>query len=97
MLAGLVYLIFGIIEILLGLRFVLLLLGANAASPFVSLVYSWSGPFVAPFAGIFGQHVTIGGPGVVQQSILDWTTLIALVIFAIIGAVLARLLANLDV
>ena len=94
MLAGLVYAVFGFIELLLGLRFILLLLGANAASPFVSWIYSWSGPFSAPFAGIFGQHITTAGPGVVTQGVFDWTTLIALVIYALIGGVLARILSN---
>lgn len=94
MLASIVYAIFGIIELLLGLRFVLLLLGANAASPVVAWIYSWSTPFAAPFAGIFGQHVTVTGPGVVTQSVFDWTALVALIIYGLVGAIIARLLAN---
>lgn len=94
MVAAFIYIIFGIIEALLIFRFVLLFVGANAANSFVTWVYDWSSPFVAPFANIFGQHVTTTGQGVVTQSIFDWTTLIALVIYALIGALLARLLAN---
>ena len=94
MLAAIVYLAFGFIELLIGLRFVFLLIGANTTSPFVSWIYSWSAPFVAPFAGIFGQHITIAGPGVVAPSIFDWTALIALVIYAIVGGILARVLAR---
>ena len=94
MVAAFVYFIFGIIELLLMLRFVLLLIGANAANSFVSWVYAWSGPFAAPFAGIFGQHAAIAGPGVVVQSDFDWTTLIAIVVYGIIGALLVRLFAS---
>lgn len=94
MVATFIYLVFGIIELLLILRFVLLFIGANVANSFVIWVYNWSSPFVAPFAGIFGQHTVTAGPGVVVQSVFDWTTLIALVVYAVIGALLVRLLAK---
>lgn len=86
---GILYVIIGLIELLLGLRFVFLLLGANPASGIVSWVYSWSSIFTSPFAGIFGQTATTAGPGVVSQSIFDWTTLIALVVYGIIGTIIA--------
>ena len=43
----------GLIDVLVGLRFLLKLFGASAASPFVTLLYSITAPLVAPFAGIF--------------------------------------------
>lgn len=49
----LINLIFAIILALLALRILLLLLGANTASGFVSFIYNVSQPFVAPFRGIF--------------------------------------------
>jgi hypothetical protein len=88
------YVVFGIIELLLILRFVLLFVGANAANTFVTWVYTWSGPFAAPFAGIFGQHSVAAGQGVVVQSVFDWTSLVALIAYAVIGAVLVRLLSH---
>ena len=92
MIARILYIILGFIEIVIGLRFVFLLVGANPSSQFVSWIYSWSNPFVAPFAGIFGQHATItaAGQGLTVQSILDWTALIALVVYGLIGAVISR-------
>ncbi|HSE61498.1 MAG TPA: hypothetical protein VLA88_04355 [Candidatus Saccharimonadales bacterium] len=85
---GIIYVILGFIELLLGFRFVFLLLGANPESAIVGGVYAWSGIFTAPFAGIFGQAVTTApGVGVVTQSVFDWTTLIALAIYGMIGAV----------
>ena len=94
MLASLVYAIFGFISLVIGLRFVLLLIGANPASAAVSWIYNWSEPFVAPFVGMFGQQPDAVGPGVAAQSIFDWTALIALVIYLLIAAVLGRLFAR---
>lgn len=89
MIAGLISAIFGFIEILVGLRFLFRLIGANPNSPFVHWIYSWSAPFVAPFAGIFGQNATVAtGSGVVVQSVFDWTALIALVVYGLVAAVL---------
>jgi hypothetical protein len=51
--SNILYILFGLLEILLAFRFVLLLLGANRDSGFVSFVYALSAPFVAPFYGIF--------------------------------------------
>ena len=95
MVATFIYIVFGIIEALLILRFLLLLVGANIANPLVMWIYDWSSPFVAPFANIFGQHAVTTGQGVVIPSIFDWTTLIALVFYALIGALLVRLLTRL--
>ncbi len=94
MLASLAYAIFGFIGLVVGLRFVLLLLGASAASPFVSWIYTWSDPFVAPFANIFGQSSSAGGQGLAAQSIFDWTALIALVVYAALAAILGRVLSH---
>jgi hypothetical protein len=94
MVASLVYLIFGLIELLIAARFVLLLIGANPTSSLVAGIYSWSSPFVAPFANIFGQHITVAGSGAVATSVFDWTALVALIVYAVIGGLLARVLSN---
>jgi hypothetical protein len=86
MIGGLLYAIGGFIELLIGLRVVFRLLGANPASAFVSWVYDWSTPFVSPFAGIFGQNATTTGVGTVTTGVFDWTALIA---FIVIGAIVA--------
>ena len=92
MLAGIIYAITGFIELLISLRFIFRLVGANPLSPFVNWIYDWSTPFVAPFAGIFGQTATITGHGVVVPSVFDWTALIALIVYGLIGGITARLL-----
>lgn len=94
MVAGLIYGIGGFIEALIGLRFVLKLLGANPDSGFVNFIYSWSQPFVAPFANVFGQDNTTTGAGVVVSSVFDWTALIAFIVIGIIVAILGRVFTH---
>lgn len=94
MIGLIVYGIGGFIEVLVGLRFLLRLLGANPASGFVQWIYNWSTPFVSPFAGIFGQNASVTGRGVVTTSVFDWTALIALIVFALIVGVIGRVSAR---
>lgn len=94
MFVGIISAIFGFIEALLALRFVFRLLGANPDNVFVNWIYDWSTPLAAPFAGIFGQDATVAGPGVVTQSVFDWTALIALVVYGLIGGLILRLLGG---
>lgn len=95
MVSVIIYVIGGFIGILVGLRFLFRLLGANPGSAFVQWIYDWSTPFVAPFAGIFGQESTIlTGPGVVTTSVFDWTALIALIIYGLVVALISRALAR---
>jgi len=84
---SLVSVIFGAIELVLGFRFVFLILGANPTAPFVDWIYDISTPFVAPFAGILGQSV-VAPVGTVVNSIFDPSTLIAIVVFASLGGLL---------
>ena len=70
----LVVLIFGVVQILIGLRIVLLLLDAREANGIVSFVLNLSQLFVAPFEGILRTNaLTSGG------SILDVAAVVALV------------------
>lgn len=84
--ARLVRYITGVIIALLALRVVLLLLGANQASPFVALVYALSGVFAWPFYGIFSYEPSYG------QSTFDISSLFAILIYALIGSGIAKLL-----
>jgi hypothetical protein len=94
MISRLIYVIIGILEGIIALRFIFRLLGANPSSPFVSKIYEWSTPLVSPFAGIFGQDATVTGSGAVTTSVLDWTALSAFVVYGlvlgIIGGIAAR-------
>jgi hypothetical protein len=77
-------LIFGVIEVVLLMRFALTALGANAETGFAQLIYAMTGPLVAPFLGLFGTPTPTGGAA------LEPYTLLALVIYAAVGWLLAR-------
>jgi len=66
-----------LLQVLLGLRFMLKLIAANADSGFAAFIYGITGPFIAPFATLIGTP-TSGG------MILELTTLIAMAIYALI-------------
>jgi len=74
-----VVLLFGLVQVVIGLRFVLLLLDAREANGLVSGILSFSQLFVAPFEGILRTDaLTASG------SILDVTAIVALVGWTII-------------
>ena len=79
-----IYLIFGLIEAVLAIRFVLKALGANADAGFAQLIYGVTGPLVAPFSGLFGTPQAAGG------ATLEVHTLIALVMYALVAWLLVR-------
>ncbi|MDP2721063.1 MAG: YggT family protein [bacterium] len=80
--AYLIYFLFGVLEILLAFRFVLKLLGASASSSFVNLIYGLSGVFVFPFEGIFRM---IFSKGAETTSVFEPSTLVAIIVYAIIA------------
>jgi len=79
------YFIFGAIEALLAIRFVLLALAANETSGFVRFIYGLSRPFVLPFQGIFGEPA-------LGASVFEWSALVGIVVYALIAYGLARLI-----
>jgi len=80
-----IYFIFGVIEALLAIRFVLLLLGANQGSPFVNLIYTVSRPFVLPFQGIFGEPTF-------DSSVVEWSSLVGMIVYILVAYGLVRLI-----
>ena len=78
-----VYLIYGIIAGLLVTRFVLSILGANRLNYFADFIYSVTGPFVAPFRGIFNIDTTYG------VSRFDVESLVAVIVFGLIAWAIA--------
>ena len=80
-----IWFIVGLIVALLGFRFVFELLAANPANSFVQMIYTLSYPFAGPFRTIFG--VTN-----VAYSLFDWSILVAIVVYVLIGYALVQLL-----
>jgi len=81
-------LIFSVLVTLIGLRIVLLLLGANAGNALVDFIYGVTEPFVAPFRGVFDLDV-ISPTGV---SILDVAALVSLVGWSLIAILIIAIL-----
>jgi uncharacterized protein YggT (Ycf19 family) len=83
----LTYLVFGIIEGLLLIRLVLKLLGANPQAGFSTFIYGLTDVFMAPFRNLLP---TVGGS---SGAVLETSVVIALIVYALIAWVLARLIA----
>ena len=75
---AILWLMFGALEGLLGLRLILKLLAANPSNPFAQLIYSLSDLFVWPFVGL---TITPSAAGIV----VEIYTIIAMVFYAIIA------------
>ena len=79
-----IYLVFGVIEALILIRFVLKALEANPTAGFAQFIYAVTAPLVAPFAGLFGNPQASG-------STLEVHSVVALIVYALVAWLLARL------
>ncbi|HEX3099434.1 MAG TPA: YggT family protein [Patescibacteria group bacterium] len=79
-----VWYIIGVIEALLAFRFILKLLGANAAAGFTSFIYSITAPFASPFLNVFKIQK-------VEGSVLEWTTLLAMLVYFLVALAIIKL------
>ena len=70
---------FSILEVVLALRLLFRLLGANTGNSFITVLYQLSHVFVSPFNGIFNDQA-LG-----SRSVLEVSTLIAIALYALIG------------
>jgi uncharacterized protein YggT (Ycf19 family) len=82
------YLVFGIIEGLLAIRLVLKLLGANTLAGFTTFIYGVTDFFMAPFRNLLPAV----GTGSSSGAVLETSVVIAIIVYALIGWVLARLI-----
>jgi hypothetical protein len=73
-----IWLVTSVVAVMLGIRFLLKLLGGSSQAGFVTFMYNITQPLVAPFHGIF--NTTVQG-----RSILEPESLVAIVIYALIG------------
>lgn len=86
---NIVWYIVGAIVVLLGLRFIFKLLGANRSSSFVDLLYGFTNILTAPFDSIFG--VTRSNSGEVN-SVFEPSIIVAALVYALIGWGIVKLL-----
>ena len=80
----LIWWLLGLVEAVLGLRFIFKLIGVNAANPFAAFLYKISGFIVKPFASLTGAPEAAG-------MVFEFSTLLAMIIYGLIGWGLERL------
>lgn len=86
MLARVVAFITSVILAILAIRFLFVLLGANPANGIANFVYDVSHPFVAPFFNLFNYSFVNG------TARFEGYTLVAMLVYALVGYGIARLL-----
>lgn len=85
-LAQLIWLMTGIIVVSIGIRVVLKLLAANPENDFASIIYGFTDTLLTPFAGLINNPATDGG------MIFEISSIIAIIVFLILGFFAAELL-----
>ena len=84
-LSRVVMFVFGVVELLILVRFFLLLVGANTQTGFVQWIHDMSGIFMAPFNAILGVQ-TIDG------ATFEWSALVAIVVYAVLAWLIVALI-----
>jgi len=79
----LIWLLFGVLEVLIALRIALMLIGANPNSPIVALIYGFTYLFLFPFTGLVGSP-TAG------NMVLEISSMFAMVVYGLIGLAVER-------
>jgi uncharacterized protein YggT (Ycf19 family) len=80
----LIWLLFGLLDMLLVFRFALKLIGANPNNDFARFIYDMSAPFMDPFLTLI-ESPTSG------NSVLEIPVLVAILVYSLIAWVLVRL------
>jgi YggT family protein len=83
-LAQLIWLLYGFLEAVIGLRVVLKLIAANPNNPFAQMIYSFTDLFLWPFRGLTVAPSFNG-------MVLEIPAIIALLVFALVGWLIVRL------
>ena len=79
-----IWIVFGIVEALIGIRVVLKLIGANPANEFAHFVYNASALFLAPFVGLTGTPAAGG-------MVLEVSSIIGMLVYALIAWALVKI------
>lgn len=77
--------IIGFVLVVIGLRVILKLFGANPFIPFVDWVYDTSASLISPFAGIFPTPVLDGA------FIIEFSSLFALIVYSLLAYLIYQL------
>ena len=80
-----IWLLFGGLEALIGIRVILLLIGANPANGFTALVYQLTQLFLWPFQNLIANPTF-------QNMTLEVTSIIAMIVYALLGWLIVRMI-----
>jgi hypothetical protein len=80
-----IWLLFGGLEALIGIRVILMLIGANTANWFTVFVYQLSGLFLWPFQNLIANPTF-------QNMTLEVTSIIGMIVYALLGWLIVRLI-----
>jgi hypothetical protein len=91
LLVGILTVLWALVLLLVGARFLTLLVDANRDSELVQWVLSRSEFWVAPFFGIFNlANEAVGSTG----SVFEPASLVAFLVYGIVGGIILRVLAE---
>jgi len=79
-----VWLLFGLIEAVLAIRFILRLLAANPDAPFATFIYNVSDVFLLPFMGLFATPHSGGAA-------LDLNAIVGIVVYMLVAWLIAKI------
>jgi hypothetical protein len=83
-LTQLIWLFFGVLEVMIALRIGLLLIGANPNSPVVAFIYGLTFLFLFPFNGLIGSPST-------GNMVFELSSVFAMVIYALLAWIIERI------
>ena len=81
----LIWLLLGGLEALIGIRVILMLIGANPGNWFTAFVYQLSELFLWPFQNLIANPTF-------QNMTLEVTSIIAMIVYALLGWIIVRLI-----
>ena len=87
-----VWLLFGVLQVLIILRIVLLLLGANESNDLVAMIITITNPFVEPFRGMFNFDEVNAAGG----SVFDFAAVVALIAWTLVEALVLGIIGLAD-
>lgn len=79
-----IWLLVGLLEAVLALRFVFKLIGVNAGNAFATLLYNVTNLFVVPFASLTGAPAAGG-------MIFEFSTIIAMIVYLLVAWAIAKI------
>jgi len=80
-----IWLLFGGLEALIGIRVILLLIGANPANGFTAFIYQLTQLFLWPFQNLIANPTF-------QNMTLEVTSIIAMIVYALLGWIIVRMI-----